>query len=239
MDAAPNGRPPPGEPAERRAKFAAGRCRPHEPQLLPALGVVQLSADARGKSTAPALPPPPAFLDPALRAQPLPGAGAPSDGSTPQPGTAAPRPAGLPSARSPLRRVPSPGEMVSISTPISALGSARQPWARHGSARPDPQCRHAPPRPADRGLPGCPSAARSQCRAGAGRSGGGPPAPARSSLGARGCCAARCSAVRCYARLCCAMLCRAILYYARPPAARAPQHREGSGTPALRHRPQL
>lgn len=205
MDAAPNGRPPPGEPAERRAKFAAGRCRPHEPQLLPALGVVQLSADARGKSTAPALPPPPAFLDPALRAQPLPGAGAPSDGSTPQPGTAAPRPAGLPSARSPLRRVPSPGEMVSISTPISALGSARQPWARLGSARPDPQCRHAPPRPAD-GQP--PAANAGQGRGGA--EGGRPPPPA--APWGRGA-AVRCGAVQCGAMLGYAVLCCAVLYY--------------------------
>lgn len=156
------------------------------------------------------IPPP---RNPALRARPPPGAGAPPDGSPPQPGTAAPRPARLPSTRSPLRHVPSPGEMVSISTPISALSSARQPWARLGSARPDPQCRHAPPRPADWGLPCCPSAARSQCRAGAGRQGrgGGPPAPTRRSPGARGCCAVRCGAMQCYAVLCCAVLCYAML----------------------------
>lgn len=225
MDADPNGRPPPGEPAERRAKFEAGRCRPHEPQLPPPLGVVQLSADARRKS-----PP----RNPALRARLPPGAGAPPDGSPPQPGTAAPRPARLPSTRSPLRHVPSPGEMVSISTPISALSSARQPWARLGSARPDPQCRHAPPRPADWGLPCCPSAARSQCRAGAGRQGrgGGPPAPTRRSPGARVCCAVRCGAMLRCAMLCCAMLCTAVLCC-------AVQRGEGSGTPALRHRPQL
>lgn len=176
--------------------------------------------------------PPP--RNPALRARLPPGAGAPPDGSPPQPGTAAPRPARLPSTRSPLRHVPSPGEMVSISTPISALSSARQPWARLGSARPDPQCRHAPPRPADWGLPCCPSAARSQCRAGAGRQGrgGGPPAPTRRSPGARVCCAVRCGAMLRCAMLCCAMLCTAVLCC-------AVQRGEGSGTPALRHRPQL
>lgn len=150
-----------------------------------------------------------------------------------------PAPQVLPSARSPLRHVPSPGEMVSISTPISALSSARQPWARLGSARPDPQCRHAPPRPADWGLPGCPSAARSQCRAGAGRQGRGaarphPQLPGGAEL--------LCSAVWCGAMQFYAMLFSAGRAAAPPPSGTALSFKEENvrvysvGAPVMRDR---
>lgn len=184
--ALPPGEPPDPPPPPGRRAAAWPRCP------SPASG-----ARVRGCGGGRAFPPAPRRLPapgrrlPSLASLARPGLGAPCDarrlGSPVGPRRPPPPPCRR--AARPHGPVPSPGEMVSISTPMAALarcGSLRHPLARLSSARPDPQCRHAPPRPPDRGLPSCPSAARSQCGAGAGRPGRGRPPPPRAPGGRRG-----------------------------------------------------